>query len=78
MKLTAVLAALRAIEGPMVVVSDATYVVDSVRRGRYVDWRRNGWKTHTCDTVANQDLGAAERAARHPRRRPRVLLGEGA
>jgi ribonuclease HI/uncharacterized phage-like protein YoqJ len=56
MELTAVLSAMRAISGPVVVVSDSKYVVDCFNQGWYVEWERRDWKTSKREPVANQDL----------------------
>ncbi|NNE10869.1 MAG: ribonuclease HI [Ilumatobacter sp.] len=61
MELTAVLEALRALgvgseAGPVVVVSDSTYVVNCFRDGWWKKWQRNGWKNSKKEPVANVDL----------------------
>jgi ribonuclease HI len=56
MEVTAVLEALRAIDGPMTVFSDSTYVVNCFRDRWYDGWVRRGWKNSQGKAVANQDL----------------------
>jgi ribonuclease HI len=56
MEVQAVLEALRANEGPIVIVSDSTYVVNCFRDRWYVKWQRNGWKNSKKEPVANVDL----------------------
>jgi ribonuclease HI len=58
MELTAACAALEAIdEGYTVTVySDASYLVNCMRRGWYEKWRENGWLNHRKKPVANRDL----------------------
>jgi len=58
MELTAVCAALETIdEGHRVTVySDASYVVNCMRRGWHERWRTNGWLNHRKEAVANRDL----------------------
>jgi ribonuclease HI len=61
MELLAVLEALRALgvgveAGPVVVVSDSTYVVNCFRDGWWKNWRRNGWRNAKKQPVANADL----------------------
>lgn len=55
MELTAVLRAIEANPGPLVVVMDSTYVkngLESWSKG----WVRNGWRTRAGEPVKNQDL----------------------
>jgi ribonuclease HI len=56
MEVQAVLEALRALEGPVVIVSDSTYVVNCFRDRWYVKWQKNGWKNSKKEPVANLDL----------------------
>jgi ribonuclease HI len=56
MELTAALAALRAIAGPLVVVSDSKYVVDCFTQRWYLSWEDKGWRNAKREPVANQDL----------------------
>ncbi len=58
MEITAACAALETIdEGHTVTVySDASYLVNCMRRGWYKKWRENGWLNHRKGPVANRDL----------------------
>jgi ribonuclease HI len=56
MELTAVLEALRAIPGPVEIVSDSTYVVNCFRDRWWQGWRRRGWKNSKGEPVANRDI----------------------
>ena len=58
MEITAVLEALRALapSGPVVVVSDSTYVVNCFRDRWWVKWEANGWRNAKKQPVANADL----------------------
>lgn len=56
MELTAVLEALRAISGPMEVVSDSTYVVNCFNQKWYENWQRKNWRNAKRKPVANRDL----------------------
>ena len=56
MELKAVLEALRAIEGTVVVFSDSTYVVKCFNDRWYEGWLTRGWKTSANKPVANRDL----------------------
>src|SRR5687768_11198837 len=58
MEITAALEAVRrfAPEGPVVVVSDSTYVVNCFRDRWYVKWEANGWRNAKKQPVANADL----------------------
>jgi ribonuclease HI len=56
MELQAVLEVVRAIEGPMVVYSDSTYVVNCFNEKWYEGWRSRGWKNSQKKPVANRDL----------------------
>lgn len=56
MELTAALEAVRAIDGPLEVVSDSTYVVNCFRDKWWEGWLRRGWKNSKKEPVANRDL----------------------
>lgn len=56
MELRAVLEALSALEGPVEVVSDSTYVVNCFRDRWYVGWKRRGWRNSKREPVANREL----------------------
>jgi ribonuclease HI len=58
MEITAACAALETMdEGRTVTVySDASYLVNCMRRGWYENWRENGWLNHRKKPVANKDL----------------------
>lgn len=55
MELLAVMRALEANDGPLVVVMDSTYVKDGLQKWSK-GWRRNGWKTKDRKPVKNRDL----------------------
>jgi len=40
----------------VIVYSDASYLVNCMRRGWYEKWRENGWLNHRKAPVANRDL----------------------
>ena len=56
MELRATLEALRALEGPLLIVSDSTYVVHCFRDSWWRGWQRRGWVNSQKKPVANQDL----------------------
>jgi ribonuclease HI len=56
MEVTAVLRALEALDGPVHVHSDSTYVVNCFRDRWWEGWRRRGWKNAAGKPVANRDL----------------------
>ena len=56
MELTAALRALREITGPVLVVSDSTYLVNCFRDGWWEGWLRRGWLNANRRAVANRDL----------------------
>jgi ribonuclease HI len=58
MEITAAWVALETIdEGHVVTVySDASYLVNCMKRGWYENWRENGWLNHCKVQVANRDL----------------------
>jgi len=56
MELTAVLEALKTVEGPVEVISDSAYVVNCFRDRWWEGWISRGWKTSGGKPVANRDL----------------------
>ncbi len=56
MELTAVLEALGALDGPLDVISDSTYVVNCFRDRWWEGWIERGWRTTKKKPVANRDL----------------------
>jgi len=56
MELTAVLDAVRALDGRLVVVSDSTYVVNCFRDRWWAGWLARGWRSSSRQPVANRDL----------------------
>lgn len=56
MEVRAVLEALRALDGPLLIVSDSTYVVNCFRDRWWVRWKANGWRNAKKEPVANTDL----------------------
>jgi ribonuclease HI len=56
MEIAAALEAVRAIDGPLEIVSDSTYVVNCFRDRWYVKWEANGWRNARNQPVANADL----------------------
>ena len=56
MEIQAALEAVRALPGPLVVVSDSTYVVNCFRDRWYQGWLARGWLTSAKKPVANRDL----------------------
>ena len=56
MEIQAALEAVRALDGPLVVVSDSTYVVNCFRDGWWRGWLARGWLTSAKKPVANRDL----------------------
>lgn len=56
MEVTAVLQALGAIRGRVLVVSDSTYVVNCFKQRWWAGWRAKGWRNAKREPVANQDL----------------------
>jgi ribonuclease HI len=56
MELTAALEALRALDGPLEVLSDSTYVVNCFRDRWWEGWLRRGWLNSQKKPVANRDL----------------------
>jgi ribonuclease HI len=56
MEITAALEAVRSLGGPLVVVSDSTYVVNCFRDGWWRGWLERGWVNSAKKPVANRDL----------------------
>jgi ribonuclease HI len=56
MEIRAALEAVRALEGPLVVVSDSTYVVNCFRDGWWKGWLSRGWTTSARKPVVSRDL----------------------
>ena len=56
MEIMAVIQALQALEGPVHVVSDSTYVVNCFRDRWWEGWKRRGWRNTAGKPVANRDL----------------------
>ena len=56
MEITAALEAVRSLAGPLVVVSDSTYVVNCFRDRWWEGWLRRGWVSSKRQPVANRDL----------------------
>lgn len=56
MEIRAALEAVRSLDGPLLVVSDSTYVVTCFRDGWWRRWLANSWLTSAKKPVANQDL----------------------
>src|SRR4051794_39929946 len=56
MEIQAALEAVLAIDGPLLVVSDSTYVVNCFRDRWWQGWLERGWTTSARKPVANRDL----------------------
>jgi len=56
MEIRAALEAVRSLSGPLLVVSDSTYVVNCFRDRWYAGWMARGWTTSAKKPVANRDL----------------------
>jgi ribonuclease HI len=56
MEVTAVLEALRAHDGAVLIVSDSTYVVNCFRDKWWMGWLARGWTNSAKKPVANRDL----------------------
>jgi ribonuclease HI len=56
MEIRAALEAVRALPGPLVVVSDSTYVVNCFRDGWWKGWIARGWVTSARKPVVSRDL----------------------
>ena len=56
MELQAALEAVRALPGPLHIVSDSTYVVNCFRDNWWKGWIKRGWKNSQKKPVANRDI----------------------
>jgi ribonuclease HI len=56
MEIRAALEAVRTLPGPLLVVSDSTYVVNCFRDSWWAGWLARGWLTSAKKPVANRDL----------------------
>lgn len=56
MEISAAFEAVRSNPGPLVIVSDSTYVVHCFRDRWHEGWRRRGWRNSKKEPVANRDL----------------------
>jgi ribonuclease HI len=56
MEIRAALEAVSSLSGPLVVVSDSTYVVNCFRDRWWERWLLNGWQTSAKKPVLNRDL----------------------
>jgi ribonuclease HI len=56
MEIQAALEAVRSLTGPLVVVSDSTYVVNCFRDAWWRGWLARGWLNSQKKPVANRDL----------------------
>jgi ribonuclease HI len=56
MEIRAALEAIRALDGPLVVVSDSTYVVNCFRDGWWKGWLARAWVTSAAKPVVSRDL----------------------
>ena len=56
MEISAALEAVRALAGPLDVVSDSTYVVNCFRDSWWKGWLARGWRNAAGKPVANRDL----------------------
>jgi ribonuclease HI len=56
MEIRAALEAVTALEGPLLVISDSTYVVNCFRDRWWEGWLRRDWLTSSKKPVANRDL----------------------
>jgi ribonuclease HI len=56
MEIMAALDAVRQLDGPLVVVSDSTYVVNCFKDRWYQGWKSRGWTNSKKQPVANRDL----------------------
>jgi len=56
MEIRAALEAVRALPGPLVVVSDSTYVVNCFKNSWWTGWHARGWLNSAKKPVANRDL----------------------
>jgi len=56
MEVSAALEAVRALSGPLRIVSDSTYVVNCFRDRWFEGWMKRGWTNSKKEPVANRDL----------------------
>ena len=56
MEISAAFEAVRSNAGPLVIVSDSTYVVHCFRDRWHEGWKRRGWRNAKKEPVANRDL----------------------
>jgi ribonuclease HI len=56
MEIMAALDAVRQLEGPLLVISDSTYVVNCFKDRWHVGWKSRGWTNSKKQPVANRDL----------------------
>jgi ribonuclease HI len=56
MEIKAALDAVASLDGPLLIVSDSTYVVNCFRDRWYVGWQQRGWLNKAKKPVANRDL----------------------
>ncbi|MCW2819557.1 MAG: Ribonuclease [Marmoricola sp.] len=56
MEVMAAYQAIRSLPGPLVVVSDSTYVVNCFKNSWWTGWRARGWVNSAKKPVANRDL----------------------
>lgn len=56
MEVRAAFEAVRAIDGPLVIVSDSTYVVNCFKQRWWEGWLKRGWTNSKKQPVANRDL----------------------
>ncbi len=56
MEMTAVLEAMRSLDGPLLIASDSAYVVNCFKQRWWVGWQRRRWRNSQGAPVANQDL----------------------
>ena len=56
MEITAVLEAAKALDGPLEMVSDSTYVINCFRDRWWEGWLQNNWTNSHKTPVANRDL----------------------
>ena len=56
MEVRAAYEAIRSLPGPLVVVSDSTYVVNCFKNSWWTGWRSRGWLNSAKKPVANRDL----------------------
>lgn len=56
MEIRAALEAVRSLSGPLLVVSDSTYVVNCFKNSWWTGWRQRSWVNSQRKPVANRDL----------------------